>query len=192
MNSLNSAEIGILDAIQEHIACPFLDAVFPVITMLGEAGIFWIATAVVLLFFKQTRRAGITMGLALIMGLLIGNLCMKPLFQRIRPYDWNPDAVLLIERLSDYSFPSGHTLASFEAAGALMLTHRKTLGYPALVIAILVALSRLYLYVHYPTDVLTSVVLGLLFAFISYILIGRLFRRFGWQDGSAPVKNAEK
>ena len=80
MNSLNTAEIAILDAIQEHIACPFLDAVFPVITMLGEAGIFWILTAVVLLFFKKTRFAGITMGLSLIMGLLIGNLCMKPAF----------------------------------------------------------------------------------------------------------------
>ena len=179
MNSLNTAEIAILDAIQEHIACPFLDAVFPVITMLGEAGIFWILTAVVLLFFKKTRFAGITMGLSLIMGLLIGNLCMKPAFARIRPYDVNPEFVLLIEKLSDFSFPSGHTLASFEAAGVLMLTHRKTLGYPALVIAILVAFSRLYLYVHYPTDVLTSIVLGLLFAFISRYVIGLLYKRFG-------------
>jgi len=181
MNYLNTAEIGILDAIQEHIACPFLDAVFPVITMLGEAGIFWIVTAVILLFFKKTRRAGIAMGLALIMGLIIGNLCMKNIFQRVRPYDWNPDAVLLIEKLSDFSFPSGHTLASFEAAGVLMLTHRKRLGYPALAIAILVAFSRLYLYVHYPTDVLTSVVLGLLFAWIAAKVIDLLYRRFGWQ-----------
>jgi len=180
MNQFNTAEIGILDAIQEHIACPFLDAVFPVITMLGEAGIFWILTAVVLLFFKKTRRAGIAMGIALIMGLLVGNLCMKNIFQRVRPYDWNPDAVLLIERLSDFSFPSGHTLASFEASGVLLLTHRKKLGYPALIIAILVAFSRLYLYVHYPTDVLTSVVLGLLFAFLSTKIINALCKKFGW------------
>ncbi len=188
MNALNTAEIAVLDAIQEHVACPFLDAVFPVITLFGESGIFWILTAVVLLFFKKTRRAGVTMGLALLMGLLIGNLCMKPLFARIRPYDWNPDAALLIDTLSDYSFPSGHTLASFEAAGALMLTHRKTLGYPALVIAILVALSRLYLYVHYPTDVLAGMILGLLFAFISYVIIGRLYRKFCWYDGTASIK----
>lgn len=181
MNQLNSLEITVLDAIREHIACPFLDAVFPVITLLGEAGIFWILTAVVLLFFKKTRFAGISMGLALLMGLLIGNLCMKPLFGRIRPYDWNPGFVLLIERLSDYSFPSGHTLASFEAAGVLMLTHRKTLGIPALVLAILVAFSRLYLYVHYPTDVLTSVLLGLLFAAVSCYLVGLVYRRFGWK-----------
>ncbi len=192
MNQLNQAEIAILDAIQEHIACPFLDAVFPVITMLGEAGIFWILTAVVLLFFKKTRRAGISMGLALIMGLLIGNLCMKPLFARIRPYDVNPAVTLLIDQLSDYSFPSGHTLASFEAAGVLMIAHRKTLGYPALAIAVLVALSRLYLYVHYPTDVLTSVVLGLIFAAISWMLIGLLYKKFGWQDGNTPVKSTKQ
>ena len=190
MDFLNQTELTVLDAIQEHFACPFLDKVFPYITMLGDAGIFWIITAVVLLFFKKTRRAGISVGLALIMGLLIGNLGLKPLVARTRPYDANPDFVLLIERLSDFSFPSGHTLASFEAAGVLMMLHRKTLGYPALVLAILIALSRLYLYVHYPTDVLTSVVLGLLFAAISCFLIARLYKRFGWNDGTKETKKA--
>ena len=191
MDFLNTAEIGILDAIQYHLACPFLDKVFPYITMLGDAGIFWIITAVILLFFKKTRKAGISMGLALIMGLLIGNLCLKPLFARTRPYDWNPDVVLLIEKLHDFSFPSGHTLASFEAAGVLMFTHRKTLGYPALVIAILVAFSRLYLYVHYPTDVLASVVLGLLFAFISCRIIKMIFDKLSKKNESDTVTESK-
>jgi len=184
MDFLNSAEIGILDTIQEHLACPFLDAVIPYITKLGDGGIFFILTAVVMLFFKRTRKAGITVGLALVMGLLIGNLTLKPLIARIRPYDWNPDAVLLIDKLHDYSFPSGHTLASFEAAGALMLCHRKTFGYPALALAFVIAFSRLYLYVHYPTDVLAGMILGLLFAGISYCIINVLYRKFGWNPGN--------
>ncbi len=175
MDFLNSYEIPILDFIAEHLRCAFLDTVLPVITRLGDSGIIWIVIAVVLLFFKKTRKAGCMMGLALIMGLVVGNLTMKPLIGRMRPYDFNPNVILLIDKLSDYSFPSGHTLASFEGAGVLMLTHRKTLGYPALVLAIIIAFSRLYLYVHYPSDVLAGMILGLAFAFASYKIIGAIY-----------------
>ncbi len=175
MNFLNSYEIPILDFISEHTKCNFLDTVLPYITSLADAGIFWIILAAVLLIFKKTRKAGFMMGLALIMGLVVGNMTMKPLIARIRPYDVNPDAVLLIERLHDYSFPSGHTLASFEGAGVLMLTHRKTMGYAALILAIIIAFSRMYLYVHYPTDVLAGIILGLLFAILSYKIVEYLY-----------------
>ncbi len=176
MDFLNSYEIPILDFIAEHLRCAFLDTVLPVITRLGDTGIIWIVIAVIMLFFRKTRKAGCMMGLALIMGLVVGNLTLKPLIARMRPYDFNPDfGTLLIDRLSDYSFPSGHTLASFEGAGVLMLTHRKTLGYPALVLAIIIAFSRLYLYVHYPSDVLVGMLLGLLFAFASYKIIGAIY-----------------
>jgi len=178
MNALNMAELSVLDFIQEHIACPFLDAVMPVITSLADAGIFWIALAVFMLFFSKTRKTGLMMGLALVIGLVTVNLMIKPIVGRIRPYELKEGFELLIEKLHDGSFPSGHTLASFEAAGVLMVRERNRFGYPALALAILIAFSRLYLYVHYPTDVAVSIVLGLAYAFVAYVVINYLFKRF--------------
>jgi undecaprenyl-diphosphatase len=157
-------DLPILDWIADNLWCPVLDAVMPVITLLGDAGIFWIAIAVALLFFKKTRRVGVGMGIALLAGLVLCNLTLKPLCQRPRPYDYQLDVFgrlipLLIERQHDFAFPSGHTIASFEAAGVIWLNHKKW-GIAALTLACLIAFSRLYLYVHYPTDVLFSVVLG--------------------------------
>ena len=175
MDFLNAYEIPILDFISEHLKCKFLDTVLPYITSMADTGIIWIIIAVIMLCFKKTRKAGMMMGLALIMGLVVGNLTLKPLIARIRPYDVNPDVVLLINKLHDYSFPSGHTLASFEGAGVLMLTYKKKFGYPALALAIIIAFSRMYLYVHYPTDVIVGVILGLLFAFLSYKIINAIY-----------------
>ena len=160
-----SFDLPVLDWIAANLWCPVLDAVMPVVTLLGDAGIFWIAMAVVLLFFKKTRRVGVGMGIALLAGLLLCNLTLKPLCQRPRPYDYQFDVFgklipLLIERQHDFSFPSGHTIASFEAAGVIWLNSKKW-GIAALALACLIAFSRLYLYVHYPTDVLFSVVLGI-------------------------------
>ena len=158
-------DLPILDWIAQHLWCPFLDKVMPVITVLGNGGIFWIVLAVALILFKKTRRIGVGMGIALLMGLLLCNLTLKPLCHRIRPYDYQYDVFgrtisLLIERPHDFSFPSGHTIASFEGAGVILLNNKKW-GIAALVLASLIAFSRLYLYVHYPTDVLASVVLGI-------------------------------
>lgn len=178
MNYFNGFEIGILDFIKEHLGCMLLDKIMPLVTMLGDAGVFWILIAVTMLFFRSTRKTGITMGLALIMGLLVGNLTLKPLVARIRPYDVNEGVELLISKLHDFSFPSGHTLASFEAAGVLMIRERRRFGYPALALAIIIAFSRLYLYVHYPTDVAAGIILGLAFAFLSYLIINAIFRKY--------------
>ena len=168
-------DLPILNWIAANLWCPFLDAVMPVITVLGDAGIFWIAIAVVLLFFPKTRKIGLGMGAALIMGLLICNCMLKPLTARIRPYDYQLEHFgvtikLLIEAQHDFSFPSGHTIASFEAATALLLGNKK-LGIPAMILAVLIAFSRLYLYVHYPTDVLTSIVLGIGIAILGTFLV---------------------
>lgn len=181
MDKLNLLELGILDWIQTHLQCAFLDWFFPLITKLGDSGIFWILTAVVLLLFKKTRRTGLMMGLALIFGLIVGNLTMKPLIARIRPYDVNAGVTLLVERLHDFSFPSGHTLASFEGAVVLMLRDRR-LGTPAMLLAVLIAFSRLYLYVHYPTDVLAGMLLGTLFAFLAVHIVDALFHKFGKEE----------
>ena len=163
-------DLPILDWIAEHLHCGFLDKVMPLITLLGDAGIFWIAIAVVLLFFPKTRKMGLSMGAALLLGVVICNIIMKPAFARIRPYDYQLEHFgktiqLLVSTPHDFSFPSGHTIASFEAATAICI-HNKKWGIAALVLACLIAFSRLYLYVHYPTDVWASVVLGIGFAFL--------------------------
>ena len=162
-----SFDLPILNWIAENLRCAFLDAVMPLITVLGDAGIFWIAVSVVFLLIPKLRKAGLSMGIALLMGLVVCNLTLKPLCARIRPYDFYGEAMqLLVATPHDFSFPSGHTIASFEAATALAI-HNKKLGVPALILASLIAFSRLYLYVHYPTDVLVSIGLGIAFAFIS-------------------------
>lgn len=184
MNALNLFEIQFLDWIQENLSCGFLDTIMPIITDFASAGIGWIVIALVLLFFKRTRPIGITMGIALIMGLLIGNLTLKPLVGRIRPFDVNPAFTLLLERPSDFSFPSGHTLASFEAAMAIFLYHKKW-GIAAFVLAVCIAFSRMYLYVHYPTDVIGGAILGVIIAFAALKL-------YQWVETLLKGKVAQK
>ena len=171
-------DLLILDWIAAHLWCPFLDCVMPIITHLGDGGIFWIALALILLCIPKTRKTGAAMGIALLMGLLVCNLALKPLIGRIRPFDYQllqgKVIPLLIEAPKDFSSPSGHTIASFEAATVLLLCHRKW-GIGAAVLAVLIAFSRLYLYVHYPTDVLASVVLGIGIAFLATHLTNK-----GW------------
>ena len=173
-----SFDLPILDWIQANLQSPLMDKIMPIITLFGEGGIFWIAWAVLMLVIPKTRKIGIGMIIALLMGLLVCNVTLKPLVARIRPYDLQEQEFgifinLLIERQHDFSFPSGHTIASFEAA-VVLLKNSKKMGIPALILAILVSFSRLYLYVHYPSDVIVSVVLGTLFAFIGCALANKI------------------
>ncbi len=172
-------DLPILDWIMANLWCPFLDAVMPVITVLGDAGIFWIALAAVFLLIPKHRKMGLSMGVALIMGVVICNMILKPVVGRIRPYDYQLEVFqktipLLIERQHDFSFPSGHTIASFEAAVAMLICNKK-LGIPAMILAVLIAFSRMYRYVHYPTDVIASVILGTGLAFLGVFLVNK-----GW------------
>ena len=182
LNSLAvSFDLPILDWIQEHLQCTFLDKTMPIITLFGDGGVFWILVAVALLFFAKYRKTGFSMGMALVLGVLICNVFLKPQVARIRPYDFQlqefgKQIPLLIKAQSDFSFPSGHTIASFEACTVLML-HDKRLGIPATILAILIAFSRLYLYVHYPTDVLVSLVLGILFGFLGNFLVDLIYKK---------------
>lgn len=175
---MNEIELNILLWMRDVLQCAFLDWFMPLITKLGDEGIFWIAVAVVLLFIPKCRKAGAVLGLSLLIGLLIGNLTLKPLIARIRPYDLfyelNGEKIkLLIDAESSFSFPSGHTLASFEAATALLINKRK-LGIIALVLAILIAFSRMYLFVHYPTDILGGIVLGVINAILATIIVNKV------------------
>ena len=165
----------ILDWIIANLRNPVFDFLMPIITLFGDAGIFWIACALVMIIIPKTRKVGLAMGLALLMGLLLCNLTLKPLIARPRPYVFFEHiAMYLTSGESDFSFPSGHTIASFEAATALLIGNKK-LGIPAMILAVLIAFSRLYLCVHYPTDVLASVVLGIGLALLATFLVKK-----GW------------
>lgn len=172
-------DLPILLWIREHLFCAFGDAFFPIVTLFGEAGIFWIALSVVMIIIPKTRRAGFGMGLALIFGLIVCNITIKPLAARIRPYAYllehhGIETKLLVKELADFSFPSGHTIASFEAS-VVLVRHHKKLGIPAVILAVLISVSRLYLQVHYPTDVLVAMVLGIAFAFLADFIVGKLY-----------------
>lgn len=174
---MNRFELSILDFIRENLTNPFLDTVMPFITRFGDGGVFWIVLSVLLIIFKRTRRMGVCMGLSLLIGFITGNLLLKNIIARIRPYDINTEIEILVKHLSDYSFPSGHTLASFEAATAITLNNKKW-GVFALILAFLIALSRLYLYVHYPSDVIFGAVLGVAIAFLAKYIIDKADNRF--------------
>jgi len=170
-----SFDLPILEWIRTTLWCDTLDVVMPIITMFGDGGIFWIACSVLLMLFPKTRKTGLGMGFALILGLIVCNMTLKPLVARIRPYDLQAQLGVTVNLLNgtmhDFSFPSGHTIASFEAA-TVLLKNSKKMGIPAYILAVLIAFSRLYLYVHYPTDVIASIILGTLFALIGDALAG--------------------
>lgn len=172
---MNAFELNILWWIREHLTNPFLDTVMPYISSLARNGEVWILLALVLVCFKKTRKVGVAMGIAMACGYLIGNLGLKNLFARTRPYDVT-EVELLVAKLHDFSFPSGHTLVSFEAATALWYYHRRW-GIAAFVLAALIALSRLYLFVHYPTDVLAGALLGIGIGLASCWVVNRSSRK---------------
>ncbi len=166
-------ELQILDALQT-IHNPVLDPLMYAITRLGDAGIFWILLCIVLLILPKTRKSGVILMAALLVDLVVCNGILKPLAHRIRPFDVKTGIELLVKRPTDYSFPSGHTAASFASVMALYLAGEKKLWVPALVLAILIAFSRLYLYVHYPTDVLGGLIVGLAAGTIGYWLVKKV------------------
>lgn len=174
-NSAISFDLPVLDWVQANMQSGFMDKFMPFITRFGDHGTFWMIVAALLFLFPKTRKTGLGMAIAMMLGLLVCNVTLKPLVARIRPYDLQEELgvtiQLLGERMHDFSFPSGHTIASFEAA-VVMLKNSKKLGIPAMILAVLIAFSRLYLYVHYPTDVIASVLLGTLFALIGDGLAG--------------------
>lgn len=169
-------EIHILDMIQ-NLRTPIGDVVVPLITRLGDAGIIWIILTVLLLIIPKTRKTGVIMMAALLVDVLLCNVFIKNLVARTRPFDVNTAVQLLVAKPQDYSFPSGHTAASFASVTALYLAGEKKMWKAALVLAVLIALSRLYLYVHYPTDVLGGALAGAISGYLGYRFIQTIFYR---------------
>ena len=122
----------------------------------------------ILMFFKRTRKYGLLMFASLVLTYLVNNLLLKDLIDRTRPYEMFDNVQRLIGKQHDASFPSGHSASSFAAAMCIYLNGPKKYGIPALLLALLIALSRLYVGVHYPGDIVTGAIIGSLMAWLVY------------------------
>lgn len=169
MNTFNLLELPLLHLIQQ-LRCTALDLLMPLVTLLGEDGLFSIALALLLLCFPKTRKAGAALAVGLLLQLFLLNGLLKPFIGRTRPFLVDSSVPLLIAPLADASFPSGHTACAFLTAAVLSRRFRRgAIGFFA--VAVMVGFSRLYLFVHYPTDVLCGALCGVLLGWLSYRLV---------------------
>lgn len=163
-------DFNILYAIQA-IRSPALDQIMLGITsIMGSIGQVWIFVALGLIIFKKTRKAGICVLLSYILVLLVGHVWLKDFIARPRPCHIDESIALLVERPTSFSCPSTHTAWAFAAATSIFLHHKKA-GIITFVIAAIMGFSRMYMFVHFPTDVLLGVVLGVGLAIIAKALL---------------------
>lgn len=165
---------NILLWIQENLRMDWLSPAMLAVTKLGNAGIIWILVSLLLLCFKKTRWAGAAGVLSLLFSLLVNNIVLKNLVARTRPYEVVEGLQLLGAKAVDFSFPSGHTGSSFAASASICATLGKEKAkWLLLALAVLIAFTRLYIGIHYPTDVLCGVITGLICAAASVWVIRR-------------------
>ena len=176
---MNQFEASIILWIQENLRGA-MDGLWLFITHLGDDGILWIIMGITLLFFKKTRPIGFTVLLSLIFDFLMINVTLKGVFSRPRPYVVEEAIRPLITNVSAYrSFPSGHSGGSFAAMFALYKWVPKKVGIPALVLAALVAFSRLYVGVHYPTDIIGGCIIGFMCSVWAYYVVQIVRKKIG-------------
>ena len=176
---MNPFDSAVMTFVQSGFHNPITDTVFPAVTYLGESGIFWILLSLLIIALGRKngwRTTGCLMLAAMLLGLLLGEIALKNIICRPRPFQEMPEISLLIPPPSGYSFPSGHSCASFAAATIIFLKDKRP-GTAALALAALIAFSRVFLFVHYPTDVLAGSLLGVLCALAAAYGYRRLFQR---------------
>lgn len=165
--------------------CDVLDFIFSSITKLGNIGIFWILLTLVLLIRKDTRYVGLVMAISFILSAAVVNLGIKPLVSRPRPFQIYP-LDIAIAPPSGTSFPSGHSATSFGAAWAYFITRKDRLRWGLLALAAAIAFSRLYLFVHFPTDVLAGIVIGIILSYPAKYIADRLVKNGRWGIHATP------
>lgn len=162
-------EFTVLNNIQK-IRTDFLDRLMPSISFLGKWAVLWLVIAIMCLAVKKYRKIGVSLAINIVIDTISCSLILKPIVQRLRPYTLNEYITLIVPPERDfYSFPSGHSLFAFGAA-TIIFIYNKKLGICMYLLAAMIAFSRLYLYVHFPTDVMTGAAVGILLAILSYKL----------------------
>lgn len=162
--------------LQERLRRSWLTVAMKIATFLGNGGILWLTACACLLLRQQTRRAALTALLSLVFSALVCNAFLKNLVERARPFNKIPGLQFLIRKPHDFSFPSGHTSSSFAAATVFLALLPMWAGVTALLIAMTIAFSRMYLGVHYPSDVFCGMVLGVLFGIAALLAVSMLLR----------------
>ena len=177
LETLLNLDGGFLLFLQESVRNPILDSIMIFITSLGNGGMIWIAATILLLIPKKTRKAGVMSAVALLGSLIINNNIVKNIVQRPRPFVTFADLQIIIPTPSEFSFPSGHTSSSFAAAAVFYRHLPKKLGIPSVILAGLIGFSRLYVGVHYPTDVIAGVLMGILLSYLAEYLVNLLAKK---------------
>lgn len=159
-------EIYHLDILHDMLSCRFMDVLMVSVTKMGDMGTIWIIAALIMMLVEPSFKDGYTLLIALLLCIMIGNLAIKNIVKRNRPF-FHKNYKLLIKQPRDYSFPSGHTLSSFAAATVIFLTN-PWCGIIAVILACLISLSRLYLRVHFFSDVGFSFVIGIILGYCAH------------------------
>lgn len=175
-------DVAILNFIQEQVRSPFLDMLMPAITHLGDLALVWFVAAAVLIAQPKRRVYGIAVIVAVIATAAFGELVLKPLFGRVRPFIAHDFSGLLIPPPSGMSFPSNHSMVSFAAAAAICCLPKggravTAAKVGAVIVAALIAISRIYLYVHYPTDILAGAIIGIALGISSVWLTNHFWQK---------------
>lgn len=176
IDSLLLLDGNILLFIQEFLRNPLVTPIMKVITTLGNSGAVWILLTILLLALPKTRHVGYMMTAALLGTLLINNIILKNLVARTRPYEVIEGLTYLVKQPTDLSFPSGHAGCSFAAACIMFRRLPKRYGVPALILAILISVSRLYVGVHYPSDVLFGTISGIVISYGAEAIVTKLWK----------------
>ncbi len=158
----------------QNLRCNAMDMIMIFVTSLGDKGFIWIAAALVLLFIKKHRKDAAKILTALLINAVTVNLILKPLVMRPRPFDMIDGLTTIIAEPQDWSFPSGHTSSSFAAGLILMMKLPPKYGIPAILTAVMIAFSRVYAGVHYPSDVIAGALIGMTAALASDKIINKI------------------
>ena len=178
MNAIFNFDASILLWLQNSVRNPVLNPIMIFITHLGDKGLFWVALTYLLLCFRKTRRASVTSMISMVITLLVVNIVLKNWIARVRPYELIEGLNLMIEKQHDFSFPSGHAGNSLACAWVLFRCMKKRYGVPALVLALLISFSRLYVAVHYPTDVIVGIAIDIAAAELAIVIVKALRKKF--------------
>ncbi|MCR4672496.1 MAG: phosphatase PAP2 family protein [Lachnospiraceae bacterium] len=192
MDWITQLDINVLMFIQEHLRSDIWTPFWQLLSFLGDKGIFWIITALVLLIPKKTRRVGFAAGVSMAICYITANLVLKNAVARIRPYDLYNALTILVEKQKDFSWPSGHTVNGFSCALIYLYMFPPYIGIPAVILAALISLSRLYVGVHYPTDIIGGFLIALIVSRIVYFALRKLYYKMDLKKKQKEVSYGEQ